>query len=114
MRGHPDPDPVPDTAAAHPALALQDTVHQRVRLGLLAVLTEARRADFVYLRETLALTDGNLARHLGVLEQAGYVALEKTFENRKPRTWVTITRQGRQAFAAELSALRDLLARIGP
>ena len=106
----------PDTRAApeHPVLELQDTVHQRVRLGLLAVLTEAHRADFVYLRETLALTDGNLARHLGVLEQAGYIALEKTFENRKPRTWVTITREGRRAFAAELTTLRALLARIPP
>lgn len=103
-----------DADPAHPALDLEDTVHQRVRLGLLAVLTESRRADFVYLRQTLALTDGNLARHLGVLEQAGYVALEKTFENRKPRTWVTVTREGRRAFAAELDALRALLARIDP
>jgi DNA-binding MarR family transcriptional regulator len=97
----------------HPALRLDDTVHQRVRLGILAVLSEARRADFSYLREALELTDGNLSRHLQVLEEAGLVKVEKGFEGRRPRTWVEATRQGRRALEAEMSALRDLIARVG-
>jgi DNA-binding MarR family transcriptional regulator len=96
----------------HPAQRLDDTVHQRVRLGILAVLSEARRADFGYLREALELTDGNLSRHLAVLEQAGLVKVEKGFEGKRPRTWVQATRAGRQALAAELSALRELIARV--
>jgi DNA-binding MarR family transcriptional regulator len=96
----------------HPAQRLDDTVHQRVRLGILAVLSEARRADFGYLREALELTDGNLSRHLAVLEQAGLVKVEKGFEGKRPRTWVQATKAGRQALAAEISALRELIARV--
>jgi DNA-binding MarR family transcriptional regulator len=96
----------------HPALRLDDTVHQRVRLGILAVLSEARRADFSYLREALELTDGNLSRHLQVLEEAGLVKVEKGFEGRRPRTWVEATKRGRRALEAEMSALRDLIARV--
>jgi DNA-binding MarR family transcriptional regulator len=96
----------------HPALRLDDTVHQRVRLGILAVLSEARRADFSYLREALELTDGNLSRHLQVLEEAGLVKVEKGFEGRRPRTWVEATRRGRRALDAEMTALRELIARV--
>jgi len=96
----------------HPTSGLDDVVHQRVRLGLLAVLVEARQADFAYLRDKLELTDGNLSRHLGVLEGAGYVKVTKTFERKRPRTWVSATKQGRAAFAAEVGALRALLDRV--
>jgi DNA-binding MarR family transcriptional regulator len=98
----------------HPALLLDDTVHQRVRLGILAVLSEARRADFGYLRDALGLTDGNLSRHIAVLEQAALVKVEKGFEGKRPRTWVEATRAGRQALAAEVKALRELIALVEP
>lgn len=96
----------------HPSQRLDDTVHQRVRLGILAVLTEADQADFGFLKDALALTDGNLSRHLQVLEEAGYVTISKTFEGRRPRTWACCTKRGRAAFASEVAALRDLLAGI--
>lgn len=98
--------------ATHPSQRLDDTVHQRVRLGILAVLSEAERADFVYLRNVLGVSDGNLSRHLTVLEEAGHVAVRKTFEGKKPRTWVRATASGRAALAAEVAALRELLARV--
>ena len=94
----------------HPTNRLSDDVHQRVRLGILAILDGASRADFRYLRETLSVTDGNLGRHLQVLEEAELVAIEKVFENRRPRTWVKITRTGRTAFRAEVAALREIVA----
>jgi len=97
---------------AHPSTLLDDTVHQRVRLGILAVLAEAVRADFAYLRGELDLTDGNLSRHLQVLEQAGFVAVEKAFEGRRPRTWVAATPEGRAALKAEVAALRALIAGV--
>ena len=96
----------------HPALRLDDTVHQRVRLGILAVLSEASRADFGYLRDALELTDGNLSRHLAVLEEAGLVNVEKGYEGRRPRTWVSATRRGRAALDAELRSLRELISRV--
>jgi DNA-binding MarR family transcriptional regulator len=96
----------------HPALRLDETVHQRVRLGVLAVLEEARRADFTYLRDALDLSDGNLSRHIQVLEEAGLIKVEKGYEGRRPRTWVSATRRGRAALAAEVKSLRELISRV--
>ncbi len=98
-------------AGEHPTNGLVETVHQRHRLGILTITSEARRAEFGYLREALDLTPGNLSRHLTVLEDAGMVKVEKGYEGRRPRTWVTITRRGRSALAAELDALAALVRR---
>jgi len=96
----------------HPALRLDDTVHQRVRLGILAVLHEAASADFSYIRDALDLTDGNLSRHIAVLEEAGLVKVEKDVSGKRTRTWVSATRQGRSALDAELRSLRELISRV--
>ena len=97
---------------SHPVNDLDDVIHQRVRLGILAVLAESRRVDFGYLRRALEVTDGNLLRHLQVLEEGGYVRIEKTFEGKRPRTWISATKEGRVAFRAEVDALRALLERV--
>lgn len=97
----------------HPTRHLDDLVHQRVRLGVLAVLAEAEKADFVHLREVLGVTDGNLSRHLSVLEEAGYVNISKTKEGKRPRTWVVATREGRRALEEHLAALRNLMRQVG-
>lgn len=91
---------------------LDNVVHQRVRLGILTVLSEAERADFAFLRDTLELTDGNLSSNLQVLEEAGYVEIEKTFEGRRPRTWVRSTRAGRKALAEEVAVLEAIVSRV--
>ena len=70
-----------------PALGFDDVVHQRTRLGILAVLAEATEADFTYLRKVLDLTDGNLGRHLEILESAGLITISKGYHGRRPRTW---------------------------
>jgi DNA-binding MarR family transcriptional regulator len=106
---------VPDDQAggdpgAHPTNGLDDTVHQRHRLGILTITAEAR-ADFGYLRDALGLTAGNLSRHLTVLEEAGLIQVEKGYEGRRPRTWVRITGTGRAALAAEVAALAELVRR---
>ncbi len=97
---------------SHPANGLDEVVHQRVRLGILAVLAEAKHADFRYLKETLQLTDGNLSSHLQVLEDAGCAMVDKSFEGRKPRTKVRITKRGRLAFEDEIARLRDIVVRF--
>src|SRR5205807_3299465 len=96
----------------HSTLALDDTVHQRARLGILTILQETGTADFSYLKSTLQLTDGNLGRHIEVLAGGGLVQVKKGYEGRRPRTWITITRTGRVALAAEMDALKDLVARF--
>jgi DNA-binding MarR family transcriptional regulator len=109
----PEPDGQAGTGrAAHPTNGLDDTVHQRHRLGILTITAEAR-ADFGYLRDALGLTPGNLSRHLTVLEEAGLIQVEKGYEGRRPRTWVGITGAGRAALAAEVDALAKLVRRHG-
>jgi DNA-binding MarR family transcriptional regulator len=97
---------------AHPSRRLDDAVHQRTRLGILAVLCEGGRTDFTYLRDILDLTDGNLSRNLSKLEDAGYVRIDKVIEGRRPRTWVTATRAGRAALGAEIAALQEIIAKV--
>jgi DNA-binding MarR family transcriptional regulator len=106
--GHPGDEPSPPP---HPTRDLNDIVHQRHRLGVLTITAEAHQADFGHLRQVLGLTAGNLSRHLTVLEEAGLVQVEKGYEGRRPRTWVTITGQGRKALASELTTLADLARR---
>ena len=101
-----------DAPAGHPALDLDDVVHQKTRLALLTVLDEANRADFPYLKRTLGLTDGNLGRHLDMLAAQNLVEITKGYEGRRPRTWATITAQGRRALAAEMKLLTTLLQRF--
>lgn len=96
----------------HPTHDLDDLVHQRARLGILAVLAEGARVQFGFLQEALGLTDGNLSRHLTTLEEAGLIAMEKVFEGRRPRTWVRITKAGEKALAREMSALKALISRF--
>lgn len=98
---------------SHPASRLDETVHQRVRLGILGILSEADRASFTYLRDALGVTDGNLSAHLQVLADAGLVRVDKEFVDRRPRTWVRATRKGRETFKTELATLTELVARYG-
>jgi DNA-binding MarR family transcriptional regulator len=99
---------------SHPIHRLDDDVHQRVRLGVLAILSGVAKADFSYLKETLEVTDGNLGRHLQVLEEAGLVIIKKTTDGGRTRTWINITRKGRAALKRELQALNDLIAQLEP
>ncbi|XVV08243.1 winged helix-turn-helix domain-containing protein [Actinoplanes sp. CA-131856] len=96
----------------HPSLGLDDVVHQRVRLGILTVAHEARRVEFGYLRTQLDLTAGNLSKHLSVLEEAGLIEVEKGYEGRRPRTWITLTPAGTTALADEIGRLKQLIARV--
>jgi DNA-binding HxlR family transcriptional regulator len=97
---------------ASPTDGLNDVVHQRARLGILTVAHEARRTEFRYLMESLGLTAGNLSQHLRVLEEAGLIRIDKVIECRKPRTWVSISSQGRRALLEEVAALKAIVGRV--
>ena len=96
----------------HPVNGLDDVVHQRVRLGILAVTQQARRVEFGYLRSELALTAGNLSQHLGVLEAAGLITIEKGYDGKRPRTWLQLTKAGKKALHDELAALKLLIRQL--
>lgn len=97
---------------------LDDVIHQPVRLKIMAALMALPRgggqADFSRLKKITGATDGNLGAHLGLLEKAGYIALEKDFVARKPRTRVALTLAGRRAFERHVAALKALLDPVGP
>ena len=91
---------------------LDSVIHQPVRLQIMAALGHLgarEQVDFSFLKNTLALTDGNLGAHLLTLEQAGYIAVEKTFVGRKPKTFVAPTAAGRRAFESHVAVLTAIL-----
>jgi DNA-binding MarR family transcriptional regulator len=96
----------------HPANGLDDVVHQRVRLGILAIAQEARRVEFGFLRTSLDLTAGNLSQHLAVLEKAGLVEIEKGYAGRRARTWIYLTAAGKQALHSEIAQLKRLISQV--
>lgn len=93
--------------------AIDDIIHGRLRLGIMAYLSGSGSAEFNELKQKLQATDGNLSVHLRKLEEAGYVAVDKSFFGRKPLTRVTLTDQGRQAFIAYLDVIDKLLPKAG-
>ena len=92
---------------------LDEVIHGRVRLGIMAVLSGVESADFNTLKGKLQTTDGNLSVHLRKLEDAGFVAVVKRFEGRKPLTEASMTPTGRKAFLAYLDAMQGLVAQAG-
>lgn len=88
---------------------IDDVIHGRLRLGIMVYLADVDAADFTELKTVLEATQGNLSVHLRKLEEAGYVAIAKSFVNNKPLTRVSITQAGRRAFAAYLEAIGALI-----
>jgi DNA-binding MarR family transcriptional regulator len=88
---------------------LDEVIHGRLRLGVMAFLSGAGSADFNTLKARLQATDGNLSVHLRKLEEAGYVAIDKRFAGKKPLTTVSLTDAGRAAFIRYLDAMTKLV-----
>ena len=91
---------------------LNEIIHQPVRLRIMAALVTLQpqgEVDFTYLRDLLDVTDGNLGAHLRKLEEAGFIVVSKTFVERKPRTYVSATAEGRKVFQEHVAALERIL-----
>ena len=91
------------------ALQLDDLLQHRARIGAAVLLSRHDRVSFTRLRELLAETDGNLGAHLKKLEDAGYIAVRKQFQDRRPVTWYRLTPSGRRALFEHLAALQGLI-----
>jgi DNA-binding MarR family transcriptional regulator len=92
---------------------IDEVIHGRMRLGIMVYLADVESADFTELKTVLEATQGNLSVHLKKLEEAGYVAIDKSFRDNKPLTRITLTGEGRSAFAAYLEALGRLIGDKG-
>lgn len=88
---------------------LDEIIHSRIRLAIIAVLVTVYEAEFTFLREKINATDGNLSTHLKKLEEIGYVAVSKSFENRKPVSRYMLTQKGRKAFEIYVERLENLI-----
>jgi DNA-binding MarR family transcriptional regulator len=91
-----------------------DIIHQAMRLKIMAALNALPRTaalEFPRLKALVGATDGNLGAHLETLEQAGYIVVEKRFEDRKPQTRVRMSSAGRRAFAEHVAYLREIIDR---
>jgi DNA-binding MarR family transcriptional regulator len=88
---------------------IDDVIHGRVRLALMAYLSGAGTADFTELKKKLEVTDGNLSVHMRKLEDAGYVVVEKRFQGRRPQTLCRLSDKGREAWIAYIGNLQALI-----
>ncbi len=104
--------PIPETLQA--LESIDETIHQKVRLGIMSTLLALGESDFKYLKATLSLSDGNLSTHLALLEERGYIHAHKEFVRRKPHTTYTPTDEGRQAFQTYLATLERIIRAAEP
>ena len=93
--------------------AIDDVIHGRIRLGVVAYLSAVDSALFGELRDQVGATDGNLSAHLRKLEDAGYVQADKSFVNRKPQTRLSLTPDGRKAWRIWLDRIDALRSAAG-
>ena len=88
---------------------IDDIIHSRIRLAIIALLISVEEAEFNFIKEKVNTTDGNLSVHIKKLEEAGYVSVKKEFVDRKPRTTYSLTKNGRKAFEDYLDNLEKLI-----
>jgi DNA-binding MarR family transcriptional regulator len=86
-----------DEKGAFDYRAIDDILHSRIRLAVVSVLARCEEAEFTWVRDTVGATDGNLTTHCRKLEDAGYIAIDKRFVDRKPATFFRLTDTGRAA-----------------
>ncbi len=84
-------------------------LHQEVRSKLISYLISNEELPFKALKEYLGVTDGNLSSHLSKLEKAGYIMIEKSFEGKRPKTVVHITKKGKKAFKVYIETLKKFI-----
>jgi DNA-binding HxlR family transcriptional regulator len=88
---------------------LDDVIHSRIRLAIMAVLVSVEQAEFTFLKDKVNATDGNLSVHLKKLDEAGYVAVHKRFVDRKPLSSYKLTVRGHKAFELYVERLENLI-----
>ena len=90
---------------------LDRVIHEPARLMVVALLAGVKEADFLWIQRESGLTKGNLSSHLGKLEEAGYVGVEKTYRGKVPLTVLRLTHEGKAAFEDYRRKMNGLLKR---
>jgi DNA-binding MarR family transcriptional regulator len=97
-----------------PFLQLDRVIHEKGRLAIMSMLAASPELSFIELREALRMTDGNLTSHIRTLQQAGYVAVTKSFEKKRPLTTCALTAAGRKAFTDHVDRLEQIVRQSRP
>lgn len=92
----------------HARHRLDDVIHSPVRFSIVAALASVDEAEFGAVRDGVEVSDSVLSKQMTLLESAGYVKVRKGYIGKRPRTWLSLTRRGRNAFEAHLTALREI------
>ena len=99
---------------AKPFLQLDRVIHEKGRMGIMSLLAATPELSFTEIRESLKMTDGNLITHIRTLQEAGYVAVTKSFEKNRPLTTCALTPAGRKAFASYIDLLDQIVRQSRP
>lgn len=97
-----------------PFLQLDRVIHEKGRLALMSLLAATPSLSFTELRDTLQMTDGNVTTHLRTLHEAGYVAVTKAVESGRGVTSYSLTKAGRENFAAYIDLLEQIVRQTKP
>lgn len=97
-----------------PFLQLDRVIHEKGRLGIMAMLAASPELSFTELRDALSLTDGNLSTHIRTLQEEGLVSVTKSFQNNRPLTTCSLTTVGRKAFAEYIGLLEKIVRQNKP
>jgi DNA-binding MarR family transcriptional regulator len=92
-----------------PFLQLDRVIHEKGRLAIMSMLAASPELAFTELRDTLGMTDGNLTTHIRTLQEAGYVAVAKSYQNNRPLTTCSLTAAGRKAFSEYVNLLEKIV-----
>jgi len=106
---------MPDISSTHEGSPrdIDRIVHEPARLIILSQLYVVEAADFLFIMRQTGLTQGNLSSHMSKLERAGYVEVQKEFVEKRPRTLLRLTDEGRRAFKDYVAGMKQLLDEVG-
>jgi DNA-binding MarR family transcriptional regulator len=97
-----------------PFLQLDRVIHEKGRLAIMSMLAASAELSFTELRDALNMTDGNLTTHIRTLQEAGYVSVTKSFQNRRPLTTCSMTSAGKRAFTSYINLLENIIRQNKP
>lgn len=90
-------------------LQLDRVIHEKGRLAIMSALAATPELSFTELRDTLGMTDGNLTTHIRILQEEGFIAVAKSYQNNRPLTTCSLTKAGRKAFAGYIDLLEQIV-----
>jgi DNA-binding MarR family transcriptional regulator len=97
-----------------PFLQLDRVIHEKGRLAIMSMLAATPELSFTEMRDALNMTDGNITTHIRTLQEAGYIAVSKSFQNNRSLTTCSLTAAGKKAFTGYINLLEEIVQQTKP